>query len=81
MLSMRLKPLIIILMCFEEKNDQIYPNTRVSTWFNTSQHESTQVNTNQYESHTNQHESVRSQHESARVQHESTQTNTSLKQV
>ena len=81
MLSMRLKPLIIILMCFEEKNDQIYPNTRVSTRFNTSQHESTKVNTNQYESYTNQHESDTSQHESARVQHESTQTNTNPTRV
>ena len=51
-------------------NDQVYSNTRVSTRVNTSQDESTQVNT-----------SLTRQHESPRVQHESTQINTSLKQV
>ena len=76
-------------------DDQVYSNTRVSTRVNTSQHESTRVNTsltrintsptrvntNQHESDTNQHESETSQHESTRVQHESTQINTSPTRV
>ena len=59
------------------RNDQVYSNTRVPTQVNTSQHESTRintintsptrVNTNQHESNTSQHESDTSQHESTRV--------------
>ena len=63
-------------------NDQIYSNTRVPTQVNTSQHESTRintsrtrvntsptrVNTNQHGSDTSQHESDTSQHKSTRVQ-------------
>ena len=52
------------------KLDQVYSNTRVPST-NTSQHESTRVNTNQHESDTIQHESTRVQHESTRVRHES----------
>ena len=37
--------------------DQVYSNAWVPTQVNTSQHESTRVNTNQLESNTSQHES------------------------
>ena len=63
------------------KEDQVYSNTRVSTRINTSQHELTQVNTNQLESDTYQHKSDTNQHESLRAQHESTQINTSPTRV
>ena len=56
--------------------DQVYSNTRVPIQVNTSEHESTGVNTNQYESDTNQHESNPSQHESTWVRRESTRINT-----
>ena len=65
------------------KLDQVYSNTRVPST-NTSQHESTRVNTNQHESDTsqtrvktNQHESDTSQHKPDTSQHESTRVNTS----
>ena len=53
--------------------DQVYSNTRVPTQVNTSQHESTRVNTSPTRVNTNQHESKTSQHESDTSQHESTQ--------
>ena len=69
-------------------NDQVYYNTRVSTQVNTSQHESTRVNTSltrintsPTQVNTNQHESDTSQHKSTRVRHESTRINTSVKLV
>ena len=49
------------------KQDQVYFNTRVPTQVNTSQHESTRINTSPTRVNTNQHESNTSQHESARV--------------
>ena len=50
--------------------DPVYSNTRVPTQVNTSQHESTRVNTNQHKSNTSQRESDTSQHESTN-EHES----------
>ena len=43
------------IKCF--KIDQVYSNTRVPTQVNTSQHESTRVNTSPTRVNTNQHES------------------------
>ena len=60
------------------QKDQGYSNARVSTLVNSSQHESTRANSNQYESDTvqqvtmNQRKSSKSQHKSARLRHEST---------
>ena len=63
--------------------DEVYSNTPVPTQVNTSQHESTRVNTsptrvntNQHESNTSQRESETSQHESTRVRHKSVRINT-----
>ena len=63
--------LIIQLFQIINKTDQVYSNTRVPTEVNTSQHQSTRINTNQQESNTSQHESDTSQHESTRVQNRS----------
>ena len=51
--------------------DQVYSKTRVLTQVNTSQHESTRVNTSPTRVNTNQHEFDTSQHESTRVQNRS----------
>ena len=47
--------------------DQVYSKTRVPTQANTSQHESTRVNTSPTRVNTNQHELGMSQHESTRA--------------
>ena len=47
--------------------DQVYSKTRVLTQVNTSQHESTRVNTSPTRVNTNQHELDMSQHESTRA--------------
>ena len=71
-----------------ENFDQVYSNTRVSTQVNTSQHESTRVNTSltrintsPTKVNTNQHESDTSQHVSTSVRHESAQIIMSPTQV
>ena len=48
-------------------NDKDYSNARVSTQFNTSQHELVRVSTNQNKSNTNLHESNPSQRKTSRV--------------
>ena len=52
--------------------DQVYSNTRVPTQVDTSQHESTRVNTSPTRANSNQHKPNTSQHESDTSQHEST---------
>ena len=67
-----------------ENSEQYFRDFQVPTNTNTSQYESTRVNTsqtrvntNQHESDTSQHKPDTSQHESVRVRHESTRINTS----
>ena len=65
-----------------ENSEQYFRDFQVPTNTNTSQYESTRVNTsqtrvntNQHESDTSQHKPDTSQHESVRVRHESTRIN------
>ena len=57
--------------------DQVYSNTRVSTQFNTSQDNSTRVNTNQQEPDTNQHQSTRIKTSPTRVNTNQDESDTS----